>query len=284
MAKILIVEDEYIIAEGTQHMLERLGYEVTEIVSSGLEAIRSIKASMPDLILMDINIKGDMDGIETAKKIKEQWDIPVIYFTAYSDVEILERAKITEPYGYMIKPVKEKELISTIKMALYKSSIDNKLSSIKAMLITVFNSVEIGIIITNTTGNVLIMNSIAIKITGWGKEDAIGKPISEVFAVQEIVNEEGDSDEDKEFDMLPYEALNKQLTTNGNIPKKIINFGINNKAILTLPDKSKLSVYGSISPVKIKNKIIGSVIAFQRVGLNKSPDEASEMLRSGIKL
>jgi CheY-like chemotaxis protein len=280
MAKILIVEDEYIIAESMQEILLRLDHEVVEIVSSGAKALNKLKESEPDMILMDINLKGDMDGIETAHKIKEQFDIPVIYITAYGNNELIERAQITEPYGYLLKPLKERELRSTIKMALYKSQIDKKLASVKAMLLTVFNSIGIGIIITDINGNVILMNSISAKITGISKDSAIGKPIGEVFDLKEIVEE--DSSPDEGFEMLPSEALNKQLAK-GNVPKKIINFGINNNAIIILPDKNNLSVYGSISPVKTKKEIIGSVIAFQRVGLNRTSNEEHGMLKSGIK-
>ena len=127
MAKILIVEDEILIADNAQTMLENLGYIVVGIESTGLKAIASAKETQPDLILMDIMIKGDMDGIKTANIIKEQFAIPIIYVTAYEDTETLERAQITEPYGYLLKPLKERELKATIKMALYKHSVDLKL-------------------------------------------------------------------------------------------------------------------------------------------------------------
>lgn len=282
MAGILIVEDEFLIAEGIQEILEKLGYTVVGIESSGSKAIDKLKDTEPDLILMDINLKGDMDGIDTVHRIKKHFNIPVIYVSAYGEDQLIERAQITEPYGYIIKPIKERELKATIKMALYKSHIDKKLSSVKAMLQTVFNSIGIGIIITGSTGNVILMNPIAIKITGWNKEDAIGKPIGELFRVEENVEEDSISDKDESLLELSSEALGTQLISQGSVPKKIINFGINNNATLTRRDKEKLSVYGSISPVKSKNKIIGSVIAFQRVSLHKEI-ESHGLLQSGIK-
>ncbi|HML04814.1 MAG TPA: response regulator [Methanobacterium sp.] len=118
--KILIVEDEKILAMGLKNKLEKLGFEVTGLVSSGSDAIESVKKIQPDLVLMDIVIKGEMDGIDTAKFIVNLYDIPIIYLTAYADDEILERAEKTCPYGYILKPFKDNELKANIKMALYK--------------------------------------------------------------------------------------------------------------------------------------------------------------------
>lgn len=118
--KILIVEDEKILAMGLKNKLEKIGYAVTGLASSGSEAIENVKKTQPDLILMDIVLKGEMDGIETAKFIVNLYDIPIIYLTAYADDEILARAEKTCPYGYILKPYKDNELKANIKMALYK--------------------------------------------------------------------------------------------------------------------------------------------------------------------
>ena len=119
-AKILVVEDEKILAIGMKRKLEILGYTVTGLASSGPEAIEKAQNTSPDLILMDIVLKGDMDGVETAQQIINLYDIPVIYLTAYSDDEILKRAMVTEPYGYLLKPLNVDELRANIRMALYK--------------------------------------------------------------------------------------------------------------------------------------------------------------------
>jgi CheY-like chemotaxis protein len=118
--KILIVEDESILALGLKKKLENLGYSVTDIAASGPETIKKVSENQPDIIMMDIVIKGDMDGIETAAKLNETLSIPVIYLTAYADDEILKRAATTEPYGYILKPYKEKELKANIEMAIYR--------------------------------------------------------------------------------------------------------------------------------------------------------------------
>jgi CheY-like chemotaxis protein len=116
----LIVEDEKILAMGLKKKLEKLGFSVTDLASSGAEAIESVKKVQPDLVLMDIVLKGAMDGIETAEFIVNLHDIPIIYLTAYADDEMLARAEKTCPYGYILKPYKDSELKANIKMAVYK--------------------------------------------------------------------------------------------------------------------------------------------------------------------
>lgn len=121
---IFIVEDESIVAKDIQNSLIKLGYNVVGFANNGKDAIEKIKELMPDLILMDIMIKGDLTGIEVSEKIKEDVNIPVIFLTAYADEGTLSRAKITEPYGYILKPFKEIDLHSSIEMAIYKHQKD----------------------------------------------------------------------------------------------------------------------------------------------------------------
>lgn len=124
--KILVVEDDKILAIGLEKKLEDSGFAITGIASSGAEAIDSVREIQPDLVLMDIVLKGAMDGIETAKFIISLYDIPIIYLTAYADDEILERAEKTCPYGYILKPYKDNELIANIKMAIYKHNLNKE--------------------------------------------------------------------------------------------------------------------------------------------------------------
>jgi CheY-like chemotaxis protein len=119
-AQILVVEDENIIATNIRLELTGMGYEVPAIASSGEEALQLVAETQPDLVLMDIVLKGNMDGIEVSEEIRDQYDIPVVFLTAYADDPTLRRAKITEPYGYLLKPYEEKELQTTIEIALHK--------------------------------------------------------------------------------------------------------------------------------------------------------------------
>jgi PAS domain S-box-containing protein len=192
---ILVVEDEEIVAEDIGRSLQNLGYAVTSKVSSGKEAIRMAQETNPDLILMDIVIKGDIDGIETAKQIKTLFDIPVVYLTAFSDEKTLERAKITEPFGYIIKPFRERELHIIIEMALFKHSTEKKLKDSREWFSVTLKSIGDAVIATDPQGYVLLMNPVALLMTGWNMKEARGRPLKEVF---NIINEkDGDGQEDK---------------------------------------------------------------------------------------
>ena len=122
---IFIVEDESIVAKDIQNSLTKLGYTVVGIANNGTDAIERIVELSPDLVLMDIMIKGDLTGIDVSEKIKEKINVPVIFLTAYADEGTLAKAKITEPYGYILKPFKEIDLHSTIEMAVYKHQKDS---------------------------------------------------------------------------------------------------------------------------------------------------------------
>jgi DNA-binding LytR/AlgR family response regulator len=121
---IFIVEDESIVAKDIQNSLTKLGYNVVGIANNGKDAVDKITELMPDLVLMDIMIKGDITGIDVSELIKEKVNVPVIFLTAYADEATLAKAKITEPYGYILKPFKEIDLHSTIEMAVYKHQKD----------------------------------------------------------------------------------------------------------------------------------------------------------------
>jgi putative two-component system response regulator len=125
--KIMVVEDEWTAAKQICSDLNNFGYEVCSTASTGDEAVRKVEEERPDLILMDIVLKGKMDGIEAAERIALQFDIPVIYLTAYTKKEYIERAKQTKPFGYLVKPFKEHELYSNIEMALHKHRVDKEI-------------------------------------------------------------------------------------------------------------------------------------------------------------
>ncbi|MCH8067993.1 MAG: PAS domain-containing protein [Candidatus Marinimicrobia bacterium] len=125
--KILVVEDENIIAVNIKNKLKGLGYTVAATVPSGEEAIQKVEETHPDLVLMDIKLKGDVDGVQAAEKICSRFNVPVIYLTAYSDDNTLQRAKLSKPFGYLLKPVKERELYTAIEIALYQHKMEEEL-------------------------------------------------------------------------------------------------------------------------------------------------------------
>ena len=127
ITNVYIVEDESIVAKDIQNSLKKLGYNVLGISNNGADAIKNIVDLEPHIVLMDIMIKGPLTGIDVAEKIKKEYNIPVIFLTAYADESTLSKAKITEPYGYILKPFKEIDLHSTIEMAIYKHKKDTEI-------------------------------------------------------------------------------------------------------------------------------------------------------------
>lgn len=125
--KILIVEDELIIAKDIEVTLLNLGYLVSGIVTSGEDSVSHVETYKPDIVIMDIMLQGEIDGIEAAEKIHNQFSTPVIFLTAYSNEKTLDRAKTAKPYGYILKPFQETDLYTSIEIAIYKHGIERKL-------------------------------------------------------------------------------------------------------------------------------------------------------------
>lgn len=142
--KILVVEDESIVSKDIQMSLKRLGYEICGSAATGEEAAELAKTEEPDLVLMDIMLKGKLNGIETAHLIRESVDVPIIYLTAYADESTLSKAKITEPYGYIIKPFQEIDLHTSIEMALYKHTKEQEKKKEVQLLYTAVEAGEKG--------------------------------------------------------------------------------------------------------------------------------------------
>ncbi len=185
MAKtqILVVEDEIIIAEDIRRSLQRLGYEVPSVVSSGEDAIKKAEENEPDLVLMDIVLRGRMDGIEAAEQIHSRFGIPLVYLTAYADEATLERAKITEPFGYIIKPFRERELHVAIEIALFKHKIEKELKESREWFFITLRSISDAVIATDPNGYVLFMNPAAESIMMWKMEEAKGLPLKRVLNI-----------------------------------------------------------------------------------------------------
>ncbi|HPE88786.1 MAG TPA: EAL domain-containing protein [Spirochaetales bacterium] len=181
--RIMIVEDEKIIAIDLQRRLERFGYDVVGMAGEGTEAVAMALELAPDIILMDIMLAGDMDGVEAAKAVKASKDIPIIFLTAYTDEKTLERAKEVEPYGYILKPFKERELYTTIDIALYKHEMASKLTRQERLFSAILQSINDGIVALDTDLNVSFMNQVAEDIIGTTEREAKGRHVSTLLSI-----------------------------------------------------------------------------------------------------
>ena len=180
-AKILIVEDEQITAADLEDTLVELGHEVAGSAATATDAIKLADKLRPDLALMDIRLKGDVDGIEAAVILRERYEIPSIFLTAHADDATLDRAKAAEPLGYLVKPFQASELQASIQMALYRGVRERSLRDHEGELSTTLEALSEGVIRVDGLGEVIYLNPAAERWTGWTRKETEGAHISEVF-------------------------------------------------------------------------------------------------------
>lgn len=183
VAKILVVEDEGLTAMELQRKLKFWGYEVPTFAFSRKEAVQKAEKIKPDLILMDIVLKGEGDGIDAVKEIKNELDIPIIYLTAYGDEKTLKRADSTEPFDYIMKPFEENALHRSIEKALQRHKFEKKLREMGESLNKRLKQSGAAVIVTNKVGSIIYINNTAQKFTGLNMEEIHLKNINEVFRV-----------------------------------------------------------------------------------------------------
>ncbi|MFX0116527.1 MAG: response regulator [Candidatus Hodarchaeota archaeon] len=178
--RVLIVEDSPITAKMTHDMLEDLGFSVS-IASTGIEALQRVREAPPDLILMDIILKGELDGVETAKRIHMQFDIPVIYLTSFSEEKIFQRAKNTAPFGYLIKArMTSIELHRAVEIALYKHRTDKTIREFQKLIEKTLETSFDGIAVLDFEGTILLVNEALASMSGYSKVELTGLNISKI--------------------------------------------------------------------------------------------------------
>lgn len=183
---VLIVEDEVIVAEDIRMSLEQAGYGVTAVVASGADALRSAATVRPDIVLMDIVLQGDRDGVQTAALIRERFGLPVLYLTAYADAATVQRAKGTVPFGYLLKPFNERQLVASIETTVSMHALETELRERKRWLWALLHSIREAVIATDAVGCVTMLNPAAETLTGWEAKEAVGKEITEVVQIVDM--------------------------------------------------------------------------------------------------
>jgi two-component system, cell cycle sensor histidine kinase and response regulator CckA len=246
--RILVVEDEVIIAMEIKDRLGRLGYSVPAIVPSGEEAIRKVEEVHPDLVLMDIMLEGKMDGVEAAEIIRGSYDLPVIFLSAYSDNATLDRAKITEPFGYILKPFDERELHTTIEIALYRHQMERKIKESEHWFSTALRSIGDAVITTDMRQVVTFMNPVAERLTEWKAAEAVGVPLQAVFR---IINEKTRAPVESPVD----KALHRQTVVE-----------MNESSILISKGGREVPIDNNAAPIKDeKDEVKGVVLVFREI-------------------
>ncbi len=259
-ARVLVVEDEGIVALSLQKKLQDFGYTVPAVVSNGEEAVRQALESQPDLILMDIMLDGSLDGVSAAGRIRSEIDVPIVYLTAFSDDATVERAKFTEPFGYLIKPFEERELFTTIEMALCRHSAHKKVNESRNWLYTTLRSIGDAVITTDTDGSVTFINPIAEQLTGWTQEEGVGRAIDEVFRLK------GGSSQ-----ALPENPVHRVLQS-----QSIVR--LHDGAVLYSRGSSECPIDDSAAPIQDDlGRLLGCVLVFRDVSEKRRME--TELLR-----
>ncbi len=181
---IMIVEDEKIVARDLAMIVRNLGYKVTAVLDNGQEALQAVAQNRPDLVLMDVVLPGEMDGIDTASRLRQYHSLPVVFVTAFADQETVRRARKTDPHGYILKPYTEQSIQSAIEIALHKAGTDAKLEMQERLLSTILKTVESAVIAVDREGVVQFVNLVATQLTGWTDPESKGRNIADVLRIK----------------------------------------------------------------------------------------------------
>ena len=243
---ILVVEDERIVARDIQRSLTDLGYQVPVTAATSEQALHLVGEHCPDLVLMDIRLKGNVDGIDTAALLKAKYEVPVVYLTAYADALTVERAKATEPLGYVLKPLRPNELRSAVELALCRHGMEKQLREREHWLTTTLSSIGDAVVSSDDKGLVTYVNPVAEALLGVRQPQALG------LGCQQVV---------KLIDEQSRLAIEDQVTVALRELKSVQVEGI-----LTSADGREHLLDASTSPiVDERGRVLGAVMVFQDV-------------------
>ena len=257
-AKILIVEDDRIVARDIEQQLSRIGHSVVGVTADGESAVQLARETAPDLVLMDIRLEGEMDGIEAAERIRQTAQVPVIYLTAYADDQTLARARLTEPFGYILKPFEDSQLRTAIEMGLHKHAAERKLRDSERRYAVTLSSIGDAVIATDAGARVSFMNAVAEALTGWTRARATGRALAEVFRI---------------FDEQTGEALEDPAT---RVLRSRSFVGPTNHTVLHSLDDRRIAIDDSGSPIiDDDGAISGVVLVFRDVTQRRLADSVA---------
>lgn len=262
--QILVVEDEKIVAKDITEMLASRGYEVSSVASSGEEAVEKAREQHPSLVLMDIKLRGSMDGIEAAQEIRDTIGTPVVFLTAYADDGTVARVKSTEPYGYILKPFDEWALCSAIEVALARHRAEAKLKQSHQLVLNSLKLFNVGVIAVDTDGLVIYMNSIAEDMVGVGLSDAIETDLARVFRL--LRKNAGET--------APRENIARPAMKSNDT----IFYGMQ-EYVLELHDKRLVPVEAYATPIHDDaGTVTGCLVVFRKVHVQEKLDDGTRLV------
>jgi diguanylate cyclase (GGDEF)-like protein/PAS domain S-box-containing protein len=261
--QILVVEDEKILASNIRKSLQKLGYSVSEITDSGEEVIKKVAETHPNLVLINIGLAGEIDGVDVVDIIQNQFHVPVVYLTDSSEYKTLHKNQLSESFSYIAKPFLESDLHFAIEMALYKHQSEKILYEEKQRLTAIINSMGCAVIVTYANGCIQMMNPIAELITGWKQSEAFGKDLIEVVNLV-----------DKEIG----EKIENLAT---NVIKTDEVFNLPENCTLITKDGKEIAIGDNIAPIRDDNgNITGTVLVFQDI--TKRKETEAQLIRNAF--
>ncbi|MDF2387978.1 diguanylate cyclase [Nostoc ellipsosporum NOK] len=261
--KILVVEDEKLLALDISDSLHKLGYNVSEITDSGEEAIKKVAENHPNLVLIDICLAGEINAMQLAEIIENNYQIPVLYLTGYSQYIKLQNKQLSEPFSYILKPFTETDLHIAVEMALYKDQFNKRLQEERQRMAAIIDSMNCAVVVTHTNGRITMMNPMAEALTGWKQDEAFGKDLSEVVCLV-------DQDMDQKIENLAIQAM-----TAG----EVLNLPEN--CMLIAKDGKEIPIGDNVAPIRDSNgNITGAVLIFQDITQRKQME--AQLLRNAF--
>jgi two-component system, cell cycle sensor histidine kinase and response regulator CckA len=245
---ILIVEDELLVAADIEQQLTLLGHHVCGVASSAVSAYQHAASVQPDLVLMDIHLKGSIDGIQAAKHLRELYQVPIVFLTAHADQDTLKQAVSAESFGYVTKPFNSRALAAAVEIALHRHRTETKISQTERRASLTLQCIGDGVITTDHAARINFMNPVAESITGWKAAEALGKSLEVVFNVCSIAAGLG------VIDLLESAYINSA----GN--------RIESAFALTRRDGSVVRIDNSFAPIReAEQKVVGVVVVFREL-------------------
>jgi diguanylate cyclase (GGDEF)-like protein/PAS domain S-box-containing protein len=247
-AKILLVEDDVIVAKDLESQLSKLGYDVVGSAVSFSGALQEAERVSPDLVLMDIQLRHRKDGIDAARVLRHHYDLAVVFMTAYSDPLTLRRATETEPAGYLLKPFDERELSTAIEIALYRHEAGQSTRRMHRWHTATMNSIGDAVIATDLQGQVTFMNPAAELLTGWSGRDACGRPLDQVATLIEVSSR-------RPLEGLFQRAISEGIVLNGS-----------SETLLIARNGTEIPIEGCAAPIRNDDGTrAGAVSAFRDI-------------------
>jgi PAS domain S-box-containing protein len=254
--RVMVVEDEAIIALDIQRQLTIAGFAVAGKAQTAESAFQQIEQERPDIVLMDIRLKGEMDGVQAASIIRDRYALPVIYLTAHTDGPTLERARETAPFGYLVKPLVNTSVKATITMALHKHRMERELENSRKLLSNILHSLPDAVLVARTTGEVLFLNQLAERTTGWTLQEAAGKSLFQVAAIQ---NHDG-----APMTLQLLQKIGGEGSATVRIPPH---------SILVTKEGKRIDIAGQLSVMTVENRVAGVFMTLQDVTVQNREDQ-----------